>query len=351
MKTEYVIIGEKKERASFIKRAAEVLKEGGLVAFPTETVYGLGGNGLNPLSSKKIYAAKGRPSDNPLILHISDFSMLEELVEEIPESARLLADKYWPGPMTLVFKKKDIVPLETTGGLDTVAIRLPSNEIARELIREAGIPIAAPSANSSGRPSPTSASHVKEDLEGKIDMILDGGEVGIGLESTIIDVTEEEPVILRPGFITKEMLECLLKNVQFDEAVLIRKPGEDFKPKAPGMKYRHYAPKGNLTLFEGEREMVIKTINKEAAFAKEEGKVTAILATDETKDFYEADYVFSLGSIKEVESIAHNLFRVLRKIDEVGAENIFSESFPREGLYLAIMNRLSKAAGYQIKKI
>lgn len=350
MKTEYVKC-EGSEKEACLLKAAEILKEGGLVAFPTETVYGLGGNGLNPASSKKIYEAKGRPSDNPLILHISDFSMLKDLVAEIPKSAVLLAETFWPGPMTLVFKKSALVPYETTGGLDTVAVRLPSNEIARALIKKAGVPIAAPSANSSGRPSPTKASHVREDLDGKIDMILDGGEVGIGLESTIIDVTVEPPMILRHGYITKEMLQPLFSEVAVDLAATGEKPKGDFKPKAPGMKYKHYAPKGNIILYEGERAAVIREINRDAELAKKEGFVTAVLATEESKEEYKADYVLSLGKRTEPEEIAHNLFDSLRKFDEIGAERIFSESFGSDGLFEAVMNRLNKAAGYQRKKV
>lgn len=352
MDTEYVLIGEGEERREQIKKAAGIIKNGGLVAFPTETVYGLGGNGLNPSSSEKIYEAKGRPSDNPLILHISDLSMLEGLIEGgISEAAKKLAKAYWPGPMTLVFKKAPHIPLETTGGLQTVAVRLPNNEIARELIREANVPIAAPSANTSGRPSPTSAHHVKADLDGRIDMILDGGDVGIGLESTIIDLTEETPIILRPGFITLEMLGDIFSEVRLDSTILMEKMEKDLRPKAPGMKYKHYAPKGKLVIYEGEVTKVIEAINEKTELAKKAGRLTAVLATEETKDLYVADYVYSLGKRTKAKEIAHNLFRVLRELDEVGAEEIFSESFTKEGFYTAIMNRLLKAAGYSIVKL
>lgn len=337
--------------SNFLEKAAIVLQSGGLVAFPTETVYGLGGNGLNPSSAKKIYEAKGRPSDNPLILHISDFSMLSDLVEEIPENARKLAEKYWPGPMTLVFKKAAKVPYETTGGLETVAIRLPSHEVAREVIRKSGLPIAAPSANSSGRPSPTTALHVKEDLDGKINMILDGGEVGIGIESTIIDVSGEAPVLLRPGFITKKMIEEVVKEIFIDPTILDEKKGENARPKAPGMKYKHYAPKGNLVIYEGNREGVIEKINLEVEKARRQGWRTGVIATEETRSAYVADYVFSLGSREDSNQIGHNLFAVLRQLDSVGAEKIFSESFVKDDFFMAIMNRLNKAAGFQIKSV
>lgn len=346
MGTEYVKLTEGDGKKK-IEKAAKILSDGGLVAFPTETVYGLGGNGLNPDSAKKIYKAKGRPSDNPLILHISDFSMLFDLVEEIPESAKVLAEKYWPGPMTLVFKKSKLVPFETSGGLETVAVRLPSHEVARELIRMAKLPIAAPSANSSGRPSPTRACHVKEDLDGKIDMILDGGEVGIGIESTIIDVTGEKPVLLRPGFITKEMIEESLGEISVDPTILEGFLSDEVKPKAPGMKYRHYAPKGSLVIYEGKKEAVIEKINFDVSEAEKKGFVTAIIATDETKSFYKADFVFSIGSVRDSKQIGHNLFALLRKIDEVGAEKIYSESFEKGDFFMAIMNRLNKAAGFQ----
>ena len=228
-----------------IKEAACILQKGGLVAFPTETVYGLGGDALRSEVSGKIYAAKGRPSDNPLIVHIADCQAVEELAMDISEDARRLMDAFWPGPMTLIFKKKECVPKETTGGLDTVAIRFPNHPVAMALIRESGVYIAAPSANVSGRPSPTKAEHVAEDLAGRIDMIIDGGSVEIGLESTIIDVSAEEPVILRPGYITKDMIEKVIAKVEIDKAILEEHMHENLVAKAPGMKYKHYAPKGH----------------------------------------------------------------------------------------------------------
>ena len=334
-----------------VYEAASLIKGGGLVAFPTETVYGLGANGLDKEAAKKIYSAKGRPSDNPLILHISDFSELEELTAEIPEAAVKLAKRYWPGPLTMIFKKSAVVPFETTGGLDTVAIRLPENKVARELIKRAGVPIAAPSANLSGRPSPTTAEHVAEDMSGRIEMILDGGAVGIGIESTIIDVTGERPVILRPGFITGEMLAEVLGEVETDFAVTGEINNNDIRLKAPGMKYRHYAPKGKMIIYEGELSEIIRKINEEAEKAEKDGLITAVLATDETMANYKADYVFSVGRRADIDEVAHRLFDVLRKFDEVGAEAIFSESFSDKGLGFAVMNRLRKAAGYNIIQI
>ena len=349
MKTEYVDLRDGKDVKEGIYKAAEIIKNGGLVAFPTETVYGLGANGLDENAVPKIYEAKGRPSDNPLILHISEFDEIENIVKEIPDVAFVLADEFWPGPLTMVFKKSDIVPYRTTGGLESVAVRMPSNKIARELIKTAGVPVAAPSANSSGRPSPTKADHVLCDLDGKIDMVIDGGTVDIGLESTIVDVTGEVPVILRPGFITEEMLSEAIGRVKTDDAVKNLSPDKDIKPKAPGMKYRHYAPQGKMTIYKGKPEKVVKIINEETA--KSEGKKTAVLATDETKRYYKADIVISVGSREDSESIAHNLFDTLRSFDDMGAEIIFSEGFDESRLGFAIMNRLHKSAGYNIVNV
>lgn len=346
MKTEYVDLRDEYNIKEGIKKAADIIKKGGLVAFPTETVYGLGANGLDENAVPKIYEAKGRPSDNPLILHISEFDEINSLVKEIPKTALILAEEFWPGPLTMVLKKSDIVPYRTTGGLESVAVRMPSNKIARELIKASGVPIAAPSANSSGRPSPTKASHVIFDLDGKIDMVIDGGAVDIGLESTIVDVTGDVPVILRPGFITEEMLSEAIGRVEIDEVVKSLSPDKDLKPKAPGMKYRHYAPKGRMTIYKGKPERVVERINEE--IAKSAGKKTAVLATDETKMYYKADVVISVGSREDGESIAHNLFGALRRFDDVGAEVIFSEGFDENKLGFAIMNRLHKSAGYNI---
>ena len=278
------------------------LKDGGLVAFPTETVYGLGGDALNPESSKKIYAAKGRPSDNPLIVHVCRWEDVAPIVEEIPKEAEKLAAAFWPGPMTMIFQKSSLVPYETTGGLDTVAVRFPSNKIAAAMIRAGGGYIAAPSANKSGRPSPTEALYCKEDLDGKVEMIIDGGQVGIGLESTIIDLTEEKPTILRPGYITKEMLEKVLGEVDVDRTIIA--PNSGIRPKAPGMKYRHYAPQGDLAIVEGSPEHVVSYINEACGKAKAEGKVTGIICTDETRDRYQADYVYSAGTRSDEETVA-----------------------------------------------
>lgn len=349
MITEYAVIDENKIDASarnILAHAGDILRKGGLVAFPTETVYGLGGDALNPESSKKIYAAKGRPSDNPLIVHICRMEDLDPIVEEIPQSAAKLAEKFWPGPLTMIFRKSRIVPAETTGGLDTVAVRFPSNRIAQRLIAEEGGYIAAPSANRSGRPSPTIAKYCVEDLDGKVEMIIDGGQVGIGLESTIIDCTQEVPVILRPGYITEEMLEEVLGEVETDRTILSADSG--VKPKAPGMKYRHYAPKGEMAIVEGPPEKVAEYINNALREAEKNGRKTGVICTDETAGLYRADVVKSAGSRTDEDSIARELFLILREFDDNDVSVIYSESFTTAGIGQAIMNRLMKAAGHHI---
>lgn len=261
MKTVIELYDAENRRSEVMEKAGEILKSGGLVAFPTETVYGLGGDALNPEASAKIYAAKGRPSDNPLIVHIADMEALKVLASEVPEKAKILADRFWPGPLTMIMPKSDAVPYATTGGLDTVAIRMPSHPTAYELIRSSGVYIAAPSANTSGRPSPTTAQHVYEDLNGRIDMIIDSGKVDIGLESTIVDLTGEIPTILRPGYITRAMLEEVVGPVTIDKAILAEHEDPNLRPKAPGMKYKHYAPKGDLVIVEGKKQAVAEMIN------------------------------------------------------------------------------------------
>lgn len=334
---------------SVLQEAGEILKRGGLVAFPTETVYGLGGDGLNPESSMKIYAAKGRPSDNPLIVHVADMESIKKIVKNLPEAAYKLADVLWPGPLTMIMEKSDVVPYETTGGLDTVAIRMPSNKIAAELIRQAGGYIAAPSANLSGRPSPTEAKYCIEDLDGRVNMIIDGGQVGIGLESTIIDLTSDTPMILRPGYVTQKMLEDILGDVSIDKTILGADSG--IKPKAPGMKYRHYAPKGDLTIVEGDPEKVTEYINEKLIEHRAKGERTGVIATDKTVDKYKADVVKCAGSREDEEEIARNLFSILRQFDDEDVNCMYSEAFDDTGLGVAIMNRLLKAAGHKVIKV
>lgn len=333
------------------REAAEILRRGGLVAFPTETVYGLGGNGLFAEAAGKIYAAKGRPSDNPLIIHIADLDSLKILSDNIPKEAYLLAEKFWPGPLTMILPKGEQVPYETTGGLDTVAVRMPDHPAALALIRESGICIAAPSANISGRPSPTSAEHVMEDLSGRIEMILDGGEVKLGIESTIVDLTGDFPMILRPGCISREMVEEVLGRTEFDKAILEENKEAGLKPKAPGMKYRHYAPKGEFTIYRGDIEKVAALINDRAKQEEKAGKKVGIIAAAETKDLYNLSSginVKVIGRRTDELSVARGLYRTLREFDNEGVQVIFGECFEDGSLGQAIMNRMLKAAGYRV---
>lgn len=395
MDTKLIKIEDKADiRDEELLEAAQVIRSGGLVAFPTETVYGLGANALDEEAAKKIYAAKGRPSDNPLIAHISSLKELEPLVSGIPEAGRKLAEAFWPGPLTLVFPKSQQVPYGTTGGLETVAVRMPSDPVASRLIALAGVPVAAPSANTSGRPSPTTAEHVWQDMNGKIEMILDGGPVGIGVESTIVDVSGKVPTLLRPGAVTIEMLRELLGTVEIDPAITGPLKA-DVKPKAPGMKYRHYAPKAELLLveledrgrdsgdtenagnagnsgsagnggnagntgdagrtgFAGDADGQRRIAEKIMELAREKlaaGYRVGIICTDESREYYTEGIVRSLGLRAREETIAHNLFAVLREYDDLAVDYIFSESFSKESLGQAIMNRLTKAAGYHVLKV
>lgn len=349
MKTKIIRVDEDNIDLQLISEAGTIIREGGLVAFPTETVYGLGGDALNAASSGKIYAAKGRPSDNPLIVHIADMKMLGKIVMEVPEAAYKLAERYWPGPLTMIFNKAECVPAQTTGGLATVAVRMPSHKVAKALIEAAGGYVAAPSANLSGRPSPTAAKYVIEDLDGRVDMIIDGGEADIGLESTIIDLTGKTPMILRPGYVTEKMLKKTIGSVDTDRTIL----DVDSKqaPKAPGMKYRHYAPKGNLVLVEGAAAEVVSYINEQLAWHKSRGAKTGVIATDETADSYHADCIKSVGKREDEEQIARQLFRILREFDDEEVQVIYAESFESQGVGEAIMNRLLKAAGHQVEHL
>ena len=364
------------EKKEDILKAAGIIKEGGLVAFPTETVYGLGADALSEEAAAKIYSAKGRPSDNPLIVHIAETNAVDRLAAEIPDKARALMEAFWPGPLTIILKKKACVPDTTTGGLDTVAIRMPSHPAALELIRKSGCYIAAPSANTSGRPSPTTAEHVAEDMTGRIDAIIDGGPVGIGIESTIVDLSEGIPTILRPGFITVKMLENIIGEVRIDPA--LENPDSSLRPKAPGMRYTHYAPKGELTIVESSEESggelyddyrlmdeipapseisepaaasVINAINDIASNALIDGHRVAILTTEEHEDCFEAGYVITVGSAAKGETVAARLYAALRECDTYGADIILSEAFAGTDLSSAIMNRLIRAAGHRVIKV
>ena len=349
MRTLVITQDENKIDEQEIARAGEIILNGGLVAFPTETVYGLGGDGLNPNSSRKIYEAKGRPSDNPLIMHIYRMEDLEILVKEIPESARKLAEAFWPGPLTMILPKADVVPKETTGGLDTVAVRMPSHKVALAFIKAAGGFVAAPSANLSGKPSPTLAKYVLEDMDGRIDMIIDGGDIAIGLESTIVDLTGDVPMILRPGYITLDMLKDVLGEVTMDPTLMDGDCKE--RPKAPGMRYRHYAPKGDMLIIEGKPEQVVKEINMLVEESRQKGYKTGVIATAENADKYCADVVKVVGNRGDDTAIAASLYRILREFDDEEADAIYSESFATDGFGQAIMNRLLKAAGHKYIKI
>ncbi|MBR1635587.1 MAG: threonylcarbamoyl-AMP synthase [Lachnospiraceae bacterium] len=372
MQTEHIRLDAENIDEELIAHAAQVLADGGLVAFPTETVYGLGANALDADAARRIYEAKGRPSDNPLIVHIAGADRLGDVAKDVPGTAKKLAERFWPGPLTMVLHKQPDIPDATTGGLATVAVRCPSNRIASELIKKSGCPVAAPSANRSGRPSTTRYAHVTEDLDGRVDMIIDGGDAPIGLESTIVDLTADVPTILRPGYVTKEDLEAVVGKVQVDPA-LTRDAAETagrasgqahntagkasgdaapsgmdagLHPKAPGMKYRHYAPKGDLYLVQGSEGDVIRCINKLVEAAQQEGKTVGIIATAETKERYRSGTVLDVGT--RPEEVAASLYDVLRQFDTLGAEVIYAEFLSGSGLGAAIENRLLKAASYQV---
>ncbi len=346
METRIIKIDENKIDKKLIEEAVEVIRNGGLVAFPTETVYGLGANGLDEEAVKKIFLAKGRPQDNPLILHVHSIEQVEDLVEEIPDLAKLCMDKFWPGPLTIILKKSKIVPDIISAGLDTVAIRMPENKIALELIKQSNLPIAAPSANRSGKPSPTSAKHVIEDLMGTIDMIIDGGDTGIGLESTVIDLSTDIPMILRPGGVTREELSEIIPNITIDSSII--KADDKLIPKSPGQKYRHYAPKAEMLLFTGEIDGIIKAIIAHTEKYMNEGKKVGIICTDETRPYYKEGFIFSVGSRKHKETIARNLFNTLRTFDHLDVDVILAEGVDLSDIGIAIMNRMMKAASGKI---
>ncbi|MFD3158263.1 L-threonylcarbamoyladenylate synthase [Haloimpatiens sp. FM7330] len=338
------------ENKSLIEEAGKVIRNGGIVAFPTETVYGLGANALDCCAVKKIFKAKGRPQDNPLIVHISNIEEINDLVKQIPHKAKILMEKFWPGPLTLILEKTDVIPDVTSAGLKTIGIRMPSNDTARALIKAARKPIAAPSANISGRPSPTNLETCVDDLNGKVDCIIGGEKSEVGLESTIVDCTTEPMCVLRPGGITLEMLKKVDDKIYIDPNIM-KKPEKDFKPKAPGMKYRHYAPKAPVKIIDGDLQKTIEKINKIVQNYIDNNKKVGIIATDETKDKYSNAIVRSLGSRTNLEEIAQNLFEVLRSFDNEDVDIILSESFKEQGIGIAIMNRLKKSAGFDIMKL
>ncbi len=341
MKTKILKINETNKESVYLE-AASIIKNGGLVVFPTETVYGIGANALNKEASKKIYHVKGRPSDNPLIVHISDYTELNKYVLEITEKAKKLIIAFWPGPLTIILNKNDLIPSEITGGLNTVAVRCPKDEIARNIIKYSNLPICAPSANISGKPSSTLFEHVLKDINGKVDMIIDGGKSIIGIESTVLDLTSSIPTILRPGAITKEMIEKVLNmNINdFTDAIT----SVDV-PKAPGMKYKHYSPSGEIKVVFGIKNKVISYINMGVKELELMNKKVAVICAKEYYEEIECLHKVNIGSINDIDDIGSNLFSSLRKMDELGIEYILIHEFPLKNLGTAIMNRLLKASG------
>ena len=349
LKTKVSIIKSIKEDEEKIKEAAEVIKNGGIVAFPTETVYGLGADALNAKAVEKIFEAKGRPQDNPLIIHVSSKN-IEAYVEEIPQVANELIDKFWPGPLTIILRKKDIIPDVTSANLNSIGIRMPNNEIAKKLIELSNTTIAAPSANISGRPSPTDYERCIEDLDGKVDCILGGAQSDIGVESTIVDCTVVPPIVLRPGGITLEMLKEVDSTIEIDDAIM-QKPRENLKPKAPGMKYKHYAPNAKVTIILGERKKTVEKIREMVHYNIEKDKKVCILTVEENVKEYTEGISVVLGSVLDLATVAKSLFEALRKCDDLGADLILAEGYEEEGVGVAIMNRLNKAAGFDIIEV
>lgn len=338
----------KMERAdsASVREAAGILKTGGLVAFPTETVYGLGANAFDADAVLSIFTAKGRPADNPLIVHIHDRAQLDE-IGNIPPRAPALMDAFWPGPLTILFPRKASIPDVVTAGLSTVAVRMPSHPVALSLLKESGVPVAAPSANRSGRPSPTTAMHVLEDMRGIIPMILDGGPCEIGVESTVLDLTHGSPVILRPGGVTKSMLEEVLHEEVYLAGSILRPLQPDEKALSPGMRYKHYAPKGNVTLVRGGETAVVSTLRLLCRQDLAAGKKSCVLCFTEHVPMLSDCCPHDMGSVENHAEIAHRLFDILRHLDQEGMETIYSEVIPPEGVGLAVMNRLGRAAAFR----
>lgn len=350
IKTSVVYIDKENIDIERLEKSARILKNGGTVTFPTETVYGLGANALDEDAVKKIFEAKGRPSDNPLIIHIARYEDIHKLIRELPEKAEKLINAFWPGPLTLIFKKASIVPKIVTGGLDTVAIRMPAHPIAKALIELSKVPVAAPSANISGKPSPTKETHVLKDLKGRVNSIICGGDVDVGVESTVVDITMDTPMILRPGGVTKERLEKIVGKIEIDPAIK-NVESTKFKPKSPGMKYTHYSPNADVILINGQLHSMVNYIEELRQIKKNEGYKVGIMATDETKDKYKGGTIISVGKRASLETVAANLFRVLREFDEKDVDIILAEAFEEKDIGQAIMNRLMKAAGGNVLRV
>lgn len=347
MKTKVRFIKNIDEDIKHLEEAAKIIKSGGIGAFPTETVYGLGANALDGEAVKKIFKAKGRPQDNPLIIHIANKKDIDKYVTKVPECAKELMDRFWPGPLTIILKKKDIVSDITSAGLDTIGVRMPKDEIALKLIELSEVPIAAPSANISGRPSPTDIERCKEDLDGKVDFIIGNKKSEIGVESTIVDTTGEHLCILRPGGITLEMLKEVDSGAYIDKAILSTLD-EKLKPKAPGMKYKHYAPKAKVRMVQGSINKMVEKIREMVHNYIDEDLKVGIMATDETISMYSEGIAKSLGTREDLTSITKNLFEMLRSFDDLGVDIIITESFEEKDLGIAIMNRLKKSCGFDI---
>jgi L-threonylcarbamoyladenylate synthase len=334
-----------------VRRAAELIRVGGLVAFPTETVYGLGADALNAEAVLRVFVAKGRPLDNPPIVHVCCLRDVRRLVEGVSVEARLLMRRFWPGPLTLVFRRSGVVPDVTVAGLDTVAVRMPRHEVALALIRESGCPLSAPSANLSGRPSPTLAEHVLADLGGRIDAVLDAGATCVGVESTVLDLTVDPPEVLRPGGVSFEELKRCLGRVELSAMALAEGEFVGGRVRSPGVRHRHYAPEAVVVVVEGELGLVVRKVGELVESYGRGGKRVGVLCTDETVGSYSADVVRSVGSRSDLGVVAHNLFRVLREFDAESVDVIVAEGLPLEGLGLAVMNRLRRAAGFKIVKV
>ncbi len=350
VKTRILKVDPRRPEPEPIRAAAEVLRGGGLVAFPTETVYGLGANALDPEAVAAIFRAKGRPADNPLIVHVADRQWVQELVKVLPDQAQVLIDRFWPGPLTVALPKQPHIPDIVTGGLSTVGVRMPAHPVALALIKAAGVPIAAPSANLSGRPSPTTAEDVWEDLNGRVDLILDGGETGVGLESTFLDLSTDPPVLCRPGGINPSDICSVIGPIQIDPSVYANLEEHEM-PRSPGQKYTHYAPKAEVLVVEGALETVHAKINSLAYEYMQEGRRVGVLATAESRGVYQVPVVLEIGSRKNLPMIASALFSTLRAFDRHGVEVVLAESLPEEGIGLAVMNRLRKAAGGRVIRV
>lgn len=349
-KTLVLKVDSEKPQMEKICVAADFIKKGGLVAFPTETVYGLGADALNSKAVRALFEAKKRPLDNPPIVHVGDVKDVYRLVREVPLKAEKLMKTFWPGPLTLIFRRLEIVPDVTVAGLDTIAVRMPGHNVALALIRESGCCISAPSANLAGKPSPTTAKHVLDDLDGRIDAVLDAGPTNIGVESTVLDMTVDLPLVLRPGGTPYEVLKRMLARVELHPVAVAEIELSVEKARSPGMKHRHYAPDADVVVVEGELSSVVGKVKELSEFYMSKGKKVGVLATDETAGYYRADVVKSLGSRSDLGVIAKNLFRLLREFDLERVDVIIAEGIPTEGLGLAVMNRLRKASGYKIVK-